>query len=185
MTVSAASVTLEKDANNLIGISIGGGAPLCPCLYVVQVFDNTPAAREGSLHSGDELLAIEGHSVKGKTKGETAKMIQDAEGKVTIHYNRLHADPKQGKGLDLTLKKAKHRIVENMSSATADALGLSRAILCNDSLVKKLQELEGTESTYRGLVEHSKRVLRVHFELLQVFKGKQNYFDLQYSSKFI
>ncbi|XP_059479077.1 PRKCA-binding protein-like isoform X3 [Neocloeon triangulifer] len=171
MTVSAASVTLSKDANNLIGISIGGGAPLCPCLYVVQVFDNTPAAKEGSLQSGDELLAVEGQSVKGKTKGEAAKMIQAAEGKVTIHFNRLHADPKQGKGLDLAMKKAKHRLVENMSTATADALGLSRAILCNDSLVKKLQELEGTEGTYRGLVEHSQRVLRANFELLQVYKA--------------
>ena len=29
------------------------------------------------------------------------------------------------------MKKMKHRIVEHMSSTTADALGLSRAILCN------------------------------------------------------
>lgn len=29
------------------------------------------------------------------------------------------------------LKKVKHRFVENMNSNTADALGLSRAILCN------------------------------------------------------
>ena len=29
------------------------------------------------------------------------------------------------------LKKVKHKVVENMSSGTADALGLSRAILCN------------------------------------------------------
>lgn len=29
------------------------------------------------------------------------------------------------------LKKVKHRMVENMNSSTADALGLSRAILCN------------------------------------------------------
>ena len=37
MTVTSGSVTLTKDEKNLIGISIGGGAPLCPCLYVVQV----------------------------------------------------------------------------------------------------------------------------------------------------
>lgn len=30
-------VTLQKDAQNLIGISIGGGAQYCPCLYIVQV----------------------------------------------------------------------------------------------------------------------------------------------------
>ncbi|MBW00141.1 PRKCA-binding protein, partial [Eschrichtius robustus] len=81
-------VTLQKDAQNLIGISIGGGAQYCPCLYIVQ-------------------------------------------GEVTIHYNKLQADPKQGMSLDIVLKKVKHRLVENMSSGTADALGLSRAILCN------------------------------------------------------
>lgn len=31
------SVTLEKGKNNMIGISIGGGAPFCPVLYIVQV----------------------------------------------------------------------------------------------------------------------------------------------------
>ena len=58
MTVSSGNVVLKKDTQNLIGISIGGGAPLCPCLYVVQIFDNTPAAKEGTLASGDELVGV-------------------------------------------------------------------------------------------------------------------------------
>ena len=33
------------------------------------------------------------------------------------------------------LKKVKHRVVETMNSGTADALGLSRAILCNGKLI--------------------------------------------------
>lgn len=33
--------------------------------------------------------------------------------------------------IDLVLKKVKHRVVETMNTNTADALGLSRAILCN------------------------------------------------------
>lgn len=37
MTVTSGSVIIKKDKTNLIGISIGGGAPLCPCLYIVQV----------------------------------------------------------------------------------------------------------------------------------------------------
>lgn len=37
MTVSSGTVIVKKDTTNLIGISIGGGAPLCPCLYIVQV----------------------------------------------------------------------------------------------------------------------------------------------------
>ncbi|VEN51426.1 unnamed protein product [Callosobruchus maculatus] len=167
MTVTSGSVTIKKDANNLIGISIGGGAPLCPCLYIVQIFDNTAAARDGTLQSGDELVSVNGQSVKGKTKVEVAKMIQATKDEVCINYNKLHADPQQGKTLDIVLKKMKHRLVENMSSSTADALGLSRAILCNDTLVKKMQELQDTELMYRGLVDHCKRVLQVRNVILQ------------------
>jgi hypothetical protein len=39
MTVTSGSITIKKDDSNLIGISIGGGAPHCPCLYVVQVWN--------------------------------------------------------------------------------------------------------------------------------------------------
>lgn len=77
-------VTLQKDSQNLIGISIGGGAPLCPCLYVVQIFDNTPAAKDGTLDSGDEIVAVNGQSAKGRTKVEVAKMIQ------SIKVSRIH-----------------------------------------------------------------------------------------------
>ncbi|GBP45305.1 PRKCA-binding protein [Eumeta japonica] len=171
MTVTSGSVTLQKDEKNLIGISIGGGAPLCPCLYIVQIFDNTPAARDGTLQSGDELVGVGGTSVKGKTKVEVAKMIQAAKDEVTINYNKLHADPKQGKSLDIIMKKMKHRLVENMSSGTADALGLSRAILCNDTLVAKLKELRDTETMYKRLVDHAKRMLKAYFDLLQTFKS--------------
>ncbi|XP_048487253.1 PRKCA-binding protein isoform X3 [Plutella xylostella] len=169
MTVTSGSVVLSKDEKNLIGISIGGGAPLCPCLYIVQIFDNTPASREGTLQSGDELVGVNGQSVKGKTKVEVAKMIQAAKETVTINYNKLHADPKQGKTLDIIMKKMKHRLVENMSSGAADALGLSRAILCNDTLVAKLKELRDTETMYKRLVEHAKRMLKAHFDLSQSY----------------
>ncbi|XP_040567770.1 PRKCA-binding protein isoform X1 [Lepeophtheirus salmonis] len=170
MTVSGGTVRIAKDDSNLIGISIGGGAPLCPCLYIVQVFDNTPAARDETLDSGDEILAVNGECVKGKTKVDVAKLIQGAKDEVIIKYNKLHADPKSGKDLDLILKKLKHQVVDNMSSSTADALGLSRAILCNDTLVKKLDQLERTELMYKGLVDHTKRVLRGYFDLLMVSK---------------
>lgn len=136
-----------------------------------KVFDGTPAAREGSLESGDELLAINNISVKGKTKVQVAKMIQTATQQVVIHYNKLHADPERGKSLDIILKKLKHRIVDNMSSNTADTLGLSRAILCNDSLVKRLEELEGTEMMYKGLVEHARRMLKAYYDVLQTYRS--------------
>uniref|UniRef100_A0A4W6DKP7 PRKCA-binding protein n=1 Tax=Lates calcarifer TaxID=8187 RepID=A0A4W6DKP7_LATCA len=172
------TVCLKKDANNLIGISIGGGAQYCPCLYIVQVFDNTPAALDGTLAAGDEITGVNGKPVKGKTKVEVAKMIQAVQGEATIHYNKLQADPKQGKSLDIVLKKVKHRLVENMSSGTADALGLSRAILCNDGLVKRLEELEKTAELYKGLMEHTKRLLRAFFELSQTHRAFGDVFSV-------
>ncbi|XP_016104192.1 PRKCA-binding protein [Sinocyclocheilus grahami] len=172
------TVTLKKDSQNLIGISIGGGAQFCPCLYIVQVFDNTPAALDGTLAAGDEITGVNGKPVKGKTKVEVAKMIQAVQGEVVIQYNKLQADPKQGKSLDIVLKKVKHRLVENLSSGTADALGLSRAILCNDGLVKRLEELEKTAELYKGLMEHTKRLLRAFYELSQTHRAFGDVFSV-------
>nr|CAG4649337.1 EOG090X06GA [Scapholeberis mucronata] len=169
MTITTGSVLLEKDGSNLIGISIGGGAPYCPCLYIVQIFDNTPASRDGTLQSGDEIIGVDNVPVKGKTKSEVAKMIQASQNSVSIKYNKLHAEPSQGKTLDLILKKVKHRLVENLSSSTADALGLSRAILCNDSLLKRLDDLKRCEGMYRGLVEHTRRLLQLQPRASEVF----------------
>uniref|UniRef100_A0A0X3P4P2 PRKCA-binding protein n=1 Tax=Schistocephalus solidus TaxID=70667 RepID=A0A0X3P4P2_SCHSO len=168
MTVTSGSVTLKKDPQNLVGISIGGGAPYCPCLYVVQVFDSTPAARDGTIQAGDEITGVGGISVKGKGKVEVAHLIQSFKETVTIFFNKLHADPKQGKTLDIVLKKMKHRMVENMEASTADALGLSRAILVNDGLVKKMDELDRTASMFAGLVTHSRSLVRAIFNLSKV-----------------
>lgn len=97
----------------------------------MQVFDNTPAAKDGTLESGDEIVGVNGASVKGQSKVEVAKLIQATADRVTINYNKLHAEARQERSLDILLKKMKHRVVENLSASTADALGLSRAILCN------------------------------------------------------
>lgn len=59
-----------------------------------------------------------------------------------------------------------------MGAATADALGLSRAILCNDTLVQKLTGLQKTENLYKGLVAHAKLVLHAFFDLFQIYKSK-------------
>ncbi|KAL1230288.1 PRKCA-binding protein [Trichinella spiralis] len=149
MVTSSRTVTLKKDANNLIGISIGGGAPNCPCVYLVQIFEDGPAFTDGNLESGDEIAAKD---------------------EVRIDFNKLHADPKQGKTLDIILKKVKHKIVENVSSDTADALGLSRAILCRDSLVKRLEELEKNTSTYKGLIYQMSSLLNAQFNMAEVYR---------------
>ena len=35
--VPGSTVTLERGKDGMVGLTIGGGAPYCPCLYVVQV----------------------------------------------------------------------------------------------------------------------------------------------------
>merc|ERR1739838_806054 len=57
-----------------------------------------------------------------------------------------------------------------MDSSTADALGLSRAILCNDVLVKRLQDMERTGLVYRGLMRHVKKILKSYFSLCKVHR---------------
>ena len=46
--------------------------------------------------------------------------------------------------------------------------------MCNDSLVKKLEELERTEFMYNGLIDHTRRMLRAYFDVFLVYKGKLN-----------
>lgn len=97
MTVTSGIVTLQKDSQNLIGISIGGGAPFCPCLYVVQIFDNTPAAKDGTLASGDEIVAVNGQTAKGRTKVEVAKMIQSIKVSKQVNFEQTDLESQDNK----------------------------------------------------------------------------------------
>ena len=59
-----------------------------------------------------------------------------------------------------------------LNNITDCAIPLFRAILCNDSLIKKLEELQRTEEMYRGLVNHTRRVLMGYYDLVRVCKGR-------------
>lgn len=171
LTVTSGQVKITKDSSNLIGISIGGGAPYCPCLYVIQIFDNSPAALDGSLQPGDEIVSINNVSFKGCTKSEAAQAIQGSKDYVTINYNKLHVDTNRAKSLDIVLKKFKHRLTESMSTSTADAFGLSRAILCNDSLVRRMDELERNELVYSSIRERTRNTFKAFLELNRIYRA--------------
>ncbi len=53
MQVTGDCAEITKDEAGMVGISIGGGAPYCPCLYVVQVFDGSPIAQDGRIQVGE------------------------------------------------------------------------------------------------------------------------------------
>ncbi|VDK72622.1 unnamed protein product [Onchocerca ochengi] len=170
MLITGDVAEITKDANGVIGISIGGGAPYCPCIYVVQVFENSPMALNGRIQAGDEIVSINGILVKGASKSAIAKMIQEAEGSVKIGFNILHAEIMEGHTLDIALKKMKHRVVESMTTETADALGLSRAILSNDLLLQKLNRLENCSQSYKKLIKHLGALLNSHYNVARTQK---------------
>uniref|UniRef100_A0A1I7YQ49 PRKCA-binding protein n=1 Tax=Steinernema glaseri TaxID=37863 RepID=A0A1I7YQ49_9BILA len=153
---------IQKDANGHVGISIGGGEPFCPCVYVVQVFEGSPTALDGRLRPGDEICAINGRCVRGEKKTTVAKLILQIRGDVKISFNRLDGDLEQGLSLDIVLKKAKHRLVESMTSETADALGLSRAILCKDLLVQKMKVLERNAALHQKIIEQARALYKLY-----------------------
>ena len=98
MSSSSGVVTLTKDEANLVGISIGGGAPLCPHVYIVQVFDNTPASVDGTLESGDRIVAVNNNDVSERTKLEVARMIQNTGVRKIFGILKLavHSSEKKG-----------------------------------------------------------------------------------------
>lgn len=53
-----------------------------------QVFDNTPAALDGTVAAGDEITGVNGRSIKGKTKVEVAKMIQEVKVRLRRQWGR-------------------------------------------------------------------------------------------------
>ncbi|CAD6195124.1 unnamed protein product [Caenorhabditis auriculariae] len=150
LRVQAETLEIVKDEKGLVGISIGGGSPYCPCVYVVQIFDGSPASKDGRIRAGDEVVAVNGISVKGERKSAVAQLIQVSLNPVKITINKLESDASKGKTLDIVLKK----IVEFMDQDSADALGLSRAILCNDPLAAKMKILESNAEFYCNLVSY-------------------------------
>ncbi|CAJ0579759.1 unnamed protein product, partial [Mesorhabditis spiculigera] len=159
MKISSEVVEILKDAKGLLGVSIGGGHPNCPCVYVVQLFDGSPAHEDGRIRAGDEVVAVNGVNVKGDKKTHVAQLIQTSGNPVKMTINHLDADTTKGKTADIVVKKIKHKMVEFMEADTADALGLSRAILCNDPLLKKMRVLEENADFYRTLIAYFNELL--------------------------
>lgn len=77
------STELHKDTNKgHVGIAIGGGSPICNCIYVVQVFEHSPCALDGKISVGDEIVAINGVSVRGFEKAAVAELIRKSESNI-------------------------------------------------------------------------------------------------------
>ncbi|KAK6013258.1 hypothetical protein OSTOST_21484 [Ostertagia ostertagi] len=123
------------------------------------------------MRAGDEIVAVNGISVKGERKSAVAQLIQCSTNPVKMTINKLETDPSKGKTLDIVMKKIKHKIVEFMDTDSADALGLSRAILCNDPLLKKMKVLEDNTMLYRNLIAYFSDLFYFQEKISQYQKG--------------
>uniref|UniRef100_A0A0N5C5R0 PRKCA-binding protein n=1 Tax=Strongyloides papillosus TaxID=174720 RepID=A0A0N5C5R0_STREA len=160
MRTNFSVAVIEKDSKGHIGVAIGGGYPICPSVYIVQIFDGSPASKNKKIQVGDDILAINGISVERKTKSQVAELIQSSKDNVRISYLPLEQTINEEQSLDIAFKKVKHRIVEFLDSETADALGLSRAILCNDLLLQSLQKMERNTIFYEKLVNSLSNLIK-------------------------
>lgn len=153
---------------------------------MVQVFDKSPANRDGRIRCGDEIVAVNGITVKGERKSAVAQLIQVSLNPVKvllsvrcylitkqfqITINKLDDVNTKGKTLDILIKKAKHKVVEFMDTDSADALGLSRAILTNDPLAEKEKILEENAEFYRHLVAYFGDMFQYQQKITDCQKG--------------
>ncbi|KAK2919601.1 hypothetical protein Q8A73_001805 [Channa argus] len=72
-------VILHKDEGTGLGFSIAGGSDLeSKALTVHRVFPSGLAAQEGTIHKGDEVLSINGQTLRGVTHGDATAALRQA-----------------------------------------------------------------------------------------------------------
>ncbi|XP_078283192.1 pro-interleukin-16 [Rhinoraja longicauda] len=72
-------VILHKEAGSGLGFSIGGGVDLESKVTTVhRVFPNGLAAQEGTIEKGNEILSINGQSLKGTTHSEALAILRQS-----------------------------------------------------------------------------------------------------------
>lgn len=82
----------------------------------------------------------------------------------------------QGQTFDIALKKLKHWFIESINDKTADTLGLSRAILCNDLLNQLINNLEMNAQFYNSLVKKCREITKTYQQIALAQDG--NFFNL-------
>ncbi|XP_065184918.1 PRKCA-binding protein-like [Sycon ciliatum] len=133
-------VTLPR-VKGRIGLTVCGGSPYYRSIFIADVHLKSEAAKCGKIWAGDEIMSVNGNSVKGSGKEYVNRLFKESEGEIVLEMNSWTlAD--ETKGLDITLKALKHRMVETMSQHTVDTLGICHAMLVNDKLTVQLDRLK-------------------------------------------
>ena len=93
--------------------------------------DGTPAAIDGSIQAGDEILAINNRPVGSLARQEVTRIIRESRSEIWIRYRKLHPDPKYGDNLDTIMTRFRKRSMDNMRQAIVYSLGVRRSLLAN------------------------------------------------------
>ncbi|CAF0851499.1 unnamed protein product [Adineta steineri] len=88
------SVDLQRPyPNSSFGFSIRGGREFSIPLFILKLAENGPAARDGRMKSGDQIIEINGRSTYGMTHSEAITLIRDGGLYVRLLLRKTNAPP--------------------------------------------------------------------------------------------
>lgn len=70
-----------------LGFNIMGGNDINVPIYISKILPGGVTEKTGGLRRGDQLLAVDGQSVQGKSHENVVKLLRDAEGSVRLIVN--------------------------------------------------------------------------------------------------
>ncbi|CAF0822711.1 unnamed protein product [Adineta steineri] len=97
-------------SNSSFGFSIRGGREFSIPLFILKLADTGPAANDGQMKPGDQIIEINGRSTYGMTHSEAIALIRDGGLYVRLLLRKTHAPPPSldevksamGNGIDST-----------------------------------------------------------------------------------
>lgn len=132
-------LVIEKtSAAQPIGITLAGGLPACPLVYVSHLGKASLAARAG-LELGDELVSVNGVLISHRLRRREVKELieQTPDARLHVSVRRIVVDAevvrRKSQSVEMKYQKFKHKLIEkHMDGSTADVMGFTRAIIAND-----------------------------------------------------
>eukprot|EP00117_Sycon_ciliatum_P028476 scpid88840/ scgid3318/ PRKCA-binding protein; Protein interacting with C kinase 1; Protein kinase C-alpha-binding protein len=93
-------VTLPR-VKGRIGLTVCGGSPYYRSIFIADVHLKSEAAKCGKIWAGDEIMSVNGNSVKGSGKEYVNRLFKESEGEIVLEMNSWTlAD--ETKGLDIS-----------------------------------------------------------------------------------
>ena len=129
-------IILEKPTENaVLGLTLSGGIPVCPFVYISQLTKDSIAVKSG-LQLGDEIRSINSVEISYRLRRKDVKEIIESENKLVLGVRRIIVDhdvvARKSASLEMKYQKMKHKFIEkHLEESTADAIGFTRAILAN------------------------------------------------------